>query len=52
MGVVLTCSARWRIAVFVVLLAANLASEKVSFGAVIDSVRPLRWLDRWGNRRP
>lgn len=32
----------------VVLLALNLASEAVSFSKLIDSVGPLRWLDRLG----
>jgi UDP-GlcNAc:undecaprenyl-phosphate GlcNAc-1-phosphate transferase len=52
MGVVLTCSEEWRVAVLVALTVVNLASEWVSFSSVIDAVRPLRWLDRWGNRRP
>jgi hypothetical protein len=34
------------------LLAANAASEVISFGRVIDSVAPLRWIDRLGSRRP
>ncbi len=37
-----------RIAVLAVLIALNLASEKVSFARVIDGVRPLRWFDRLG----
>jgi UDP-N-acetylmuramyl pentapeptide phosphotransferase/UDP-N-acetylglucosamine-1-phosphate transferase len=52
MGVVLTCSEEWRVVVLVALTVVNLASEWVSFSSVIDAVRPLRWLDRWGNRRP
>ena len=42
----------WRVVVLVALLVVNVASEWVSFSSVIDAVRPLRWLDRWGNRRP
>jgi UDP-N-acetylmuramyl pentapeptide phosphotransferase/UDP-N-acetylglucosamine-1-phosphate transferase len=37
--------------VAVLLLAANLASEWVSFSSVIDHARPLRWVDRLGSRR-
>ena len=37
-----------RTALLVVLVALNLASEKVSFTMVIDRVRPLRWFDRLG----
>lgn len=33
------------------LLGLNLLSEKVSFSAVIDRTRPLRWLDRLGRGR-
>ncbi len=35
-----------------VLLVANVASERVSFSAVIDGFPPLRWLDRLGSVRP
>ncbi len=37
-----------RIVALVVLVALNLASEKVSFTKVIDRVGPLRWFDRLG----
>ena len=33
-----------------VVAGANIASELVSFSAVIDGVAPLRWLDRLGTR--
>lgn len=36
-------------AVLAVLAALNLASERWSFSRVIDSVPPLRWLDRLGS---
>jgi hypothetical protein len=39
-----------RITALVLLLAANIAAELVSFSSVIDRVRPLRWLDRLGQR--
>lgn len=48
-GMVLTVPDRWRWVVIVGLLVANLASEVVSFGSVIERVPPLRWLDRWGS---
>ncbi len=41
-------SAQW--AALAVVAALNLVSERVSFGAVIDRVGPLRWLDRLGRR--
>lgn len=42
----------WGLAVAaVILLALNVASEKVSFSAVIDRVGVLRWLDRLGRVR-
>jgi len=37
-----------RATVAVVLLLLNVASERVSFGAVIDRTPPLRALDRLG----
>jgi UDP-GlcNAc:undecaprenyl-phosphate GlcNAc-1-phosphate transferase len=42
-------AARW--ALLVVLVAANAASEVVSYSAVIDRVGPLRWFDRLGSLR-
>lgn len=32
------------------LVVVNAAAEVVSFSRIIDSVPPLRWLDRWGRR--
>jgi UDP-GlcNAc:undecaprenyl-phosphate/decaprenyl-phosphate GlcNAc-1-phosphate transferase len=40
-----------RLAVMLMLLAANVAAELVSFSRVIDAVAPLRWFDRLGSRR-
>lgn len=34
-----------------IVLAANVASEAISFSTVIDSVAPLRWFDRLGSLR-
>ncbi len=36
---------------FAVMLALNLASERISFSGVIDSNGPLRWLDSLGRAR-
>jgi UDP-N-acetylmuramyl pentapeptide phosphotransferase/UDP-N-acetylglucosamine-1-phosphate transferase len=47
-GVVATTATPTRVAVIVLLIAANAASEWISFGRVIDSSRPLRNVDRWG----
>jgi UDP-GlcNAc:undecaprenyl-phosphate/decaprenyl-phosphate GlcNAc-1-phosphate transferase len=43
---------RYRWALLGVLFFANVASEATSFSTLIDSVRPLRWFDRLGSRRP
>jgi UDP-N-acetylmuramyl pentapeptide phosphotransferase/UDP-N-acetylglucosamine-1-phosphate transferase len=51
LGVVLACDERTRVIVLIVVAAANLASEVVSFSRVIDAVPPLRLLDRAGRRR-
>jgi UDP-GlcNAc:undecaprenyl-phosphate GlcNAc-1-phosphate transferase len=51
LGVVLTCGLPVRIGVLVVLLALNVASERVSFSRVIDAVGPLRFLDRLGRNQ-
>ena len=38
----------WLVVVFGLLLVLNLTSEVVSFSAVIEQVRPLRWIDMIG----
>jgi UDP-N-acetylmuramyl pentapeptide phosphotransferase/UDP-N-acetylglucosamine-1-phosphate transferase len=50
LGVVLTSGLVVQAVVLVVVAALNLVSESVSFSRVIDSVAPLRWLDRLGRR--
>jgi hypothetical protein len=40
-----------RLTVMLVLLAANVAAELVSFSRVIAAVPPLRWFDEWGTPR-
>jgi UDP-GlcNAc:undecaprenyl-phosphate/decaprenyl-phosphate GlcNAc-1-phosphate transferase len=49
-GVVATTELRIRVVLLVLIAGANVASEWVSFGRVIDSSRPLRGVDRWGRR--
>jgi UDP-N-acetylmuramyl pentapeptide phosphotransferase/UDP-N-acetylglucosamine-1-phosphate transferase len=48
LGLVLVAPFWGRIVALLVVLALNLLSEVVSFSAVIDGVRPLRWVDRAG----
>jgi UDP-GlcNAc:undecaprenyl-phosphate GlcNAc-1-phosphate transferase len=50
-GLVVATAPATRTVALVVVAAANLASERVSFSAVIDRVGPLRRLDRLGGRR-
>lgn len=50
LGVVLTTGALVQGIVLVVLVALNVASERVSFSRVIDGCGPLRVLDRAGRR--
>lgn len=50
LGVVLTCGLAAQVGVLVVVAALNVISESVSFSRVIESVAPLRWLDRVGRR--
>jgi UDP-N-acetylmuramyl pentapeptide phosphotransferase/UDP-N-acetylglucosamine-1-phosphate transferase len=52
LAVVLETSRPVRTAVLVVLIALNLASEKVSFTKVIDATPGLRHLDRLGRAKP
>jgi UDP-N-acetylmuramyl pentapeptide phosphotransferase/UDP-N-acetylglucosamine-1-phosphate transferase len=47
-GAVATTALPVRLVLLAIVAAANLASEWVSFGKVIDSSRPLRGVDRWG----
>ena len=51
LGVVLAAAPSTRLVVLLVLVALNVASERVSFSHVIDRVTPLRFLDRLGGRR-
>ena len=48
LGLVLVAPFWGRVVALVVVLALNLASEVVSFSAVIERVPPLRWVDRAG----
>lgn len=50
-GAVLTLEPVGRDAAVGVLAALNLAAELFSFSRIIESVPPLRALDRWGRRR-
>lgn len=51
-GVVVATAPTTRTVVLVVVAALNLASERVSFSAVIDRASPLRALDRLGRSSP
>lgn len=48
-GLVLSLGDRGQWIAAAVLLALNLASERISFSRVIDATPPLRWLDRLGS---
>jgi UDP-N-acetylmuramyl pentapeptide phosphotransferase/UDP-N-acetylglucosamine-1-phosphate transferase len=48
MGLVLACGPTGEWVALGVLVALNLASERVSFTRVIDATPPLRWFDRLG----
>lgn len=50
LGVVLGRGETTRTTALVLLIAANVAAEVVSFSAIIDRVPPLRWFDRLGQR--
>lgn len=50
LGVVMACGPATRTVVLVVVVVLNALSEVVSFSRVIDTLPPLRALDRWGRR--
>jgi UDP-GlcNAc:undecaprenyl-phosphate GlcNAc-1-phosphate transferase len=52
LGLIMTTATVTQLVAVVVLAAANLASEWVSYGRVIDATPPLRALDRLGRRPP
>jgi UDP-GlcNAc:undecaprenyl-phosphate/decaprenyl-phosphate GlcNAc-1-phosphate transferase len=47
-GAVVSTALSTRVVLLIVVAAANVASEWVSFGNFIDGTRPLRGVDRWG----
>lgn len=47
-GLVVACGPTGEWVALAVLVALNLASERISFTRVIDAVAPLRWFDRLG----
>ncbi len=49
-GLIAAASRRRLVVLLLLLVGLTVASEVVSFSAVIDRVRPLRWLDRLGAR--
>jgi UDP-N-acetylmuramyl pentapeptide phosphotransferase/UDP-N-acetylglucosamine-1-phosphate transferase len=49
-GAVATTSVATRVILLVVVAAANLSSEWVSFSRLIEATAPLRGFDRWGRR--
>jgi len=51
LGVVLGRGETTRTTALIVLVIANVAAELVSFSSIIDRVKPLRAIDRFGQRR-